>query len=249
MDASETTIYTTILISAITIGTIILYLVISLIRHHRSRLRLYQSKINAEIATLEKERTRMAADLHDELGPILSAAKFKLASIEVANGDEHIRAEVEQHLDSIITRMRDISKDLMPITLIRKGPVFAIEEFIYTNVPPGQLNVQFQPIGIPPIPEHKAIHLYRIVQEIVQNTVRHAKASRLSIRLTHQINTLSLVSEDNGKGFDTRTVTRKNNGRGLQNMLRRTEMLNGSMYLETAPGKGTRITIEIPIPA
>lgn len=246
MDASETTIYTTILIVAITIGSIILYLVISLIRQHRNRLKLYQSKINAEITTLEKERTRMAADLHDELGPILSAAKFKLASLELSNHDEKMRTEVEQHIDTIITRMRDISKDLMPITLIRKGPVFAIEEFIYTNVSPGQLCVQFSPAPIPTLPEQQAIHLYRIVQEIIHNTIKHAAASSLMIRLTHHDNILVISSEDDGKGFDLRSISRQNSGRGLQHMLSRTEMLHGAMYLESAPGKGTKITIEFP---
>ena len=106
--------------------------------------------------------------------------------------------------------------------------------------------MQFSPAPIPTLPEQQAIHLYRIVQEIIHNTIKHAAASSLMIRLTHHDNILVISSEDDGKGFDLRSISRQNSGRGLQHMLSRTEMLHGAMYLESAPGKGTKITIEFP---
>jgi signal transduction histidine kinase len=248
MDASETKIYYTILIVAVITGSIILYLIILLIRQHRSRLRLYQSKINTEITTLEIERSRMAADLHDELGPLLSAARFKLASIDVTGENRLILSEAEEHISSIIMRMRDISNDLMPVTLVRKGPVFAIEEFIHA-VMPCHVDIQFFPRNVPVIPAQQAIHLYRIVQEMVQNTLNHSGASKMSVRLFYNKGVLKLSCKDNGRGFDIKSVARERSGRGLQNMLSRTEMLNGNMFLDTGCKKGTRITIEIPFDA
>ena len=249
MDTPETTIYHAILIIAVTIGSIILYLIISLIRHHRSRLKLYQSKINAEITTLEKERTRMAADLHDELGPILSAAKFKLATIHVKEEERCMLSQVEDHIDTIIIRMREISKDLMPVTLIRKGPLFAIQEFLHSTLQSVQLDIQFYPCHVPDIPGAKGIHVYRIVQEIVHNTLKHARARHLKVYLHGTNNGLTLISEDDGNGFDLNQILREKTGRGLQNILSRTEILNGKMYLESMPGTGTRLMIEIPLPS
>ena len=247
MDTRETTIYHAVLIIAVIIGSIILYLIISLIRHHRSRLKMYQSKINTEITTLETERSRMAADLHDEVGPILSAAKFKLSVLHVNEDDIPLLQQVEHHIDSIITRMTDISKDLMPITLIRKGPVFAIQEYLYAIAPVAHLHIEFIAGFLPPIPETKSIHLYRIVQEVVHNTVKHSNATELIISLNHINDKIVFKSSDNGVGFDLNQVTRDKMGRGLQNILSRTEMLDGILYIDTGPGKGTMITVEASI--
>src|SRR5262245_1656804 len=131
MDPHQAKIYTAIIITSVIVGVIILYFVISLIRHQRKNLELYNLKIQAEITTTENERTRIACDLHDELGPLLSAVKFKISSLDTPlEEDKEMVEESAKHIDDIIQRMREISNDLMPNTLLRKGILYAMEEFI-----------------------------------------------------------------------------------------------------------------------
>src|SRR3954463_6378644 len=109
MDPRETTIFTAIVITSVILGAVILYFFISIIRQQRRNNALYQSKILAEITTLENERKRTAADLHDELGPILAAVKFQINSFELKDDDDIINLEkANRNIDTIIGRMRGI---------------------------------------------------------------------------------------------------------------------------------------------
>ena len=248
MDAHEATIYSAILITGVIIGIIIIYFIISIIRHQRRNIESYKAKIVAEIATLEKERTRIASDLHDEIGPVLSSIKFKINSIDINNDEDKFQLEkASMHIDDIIKRMREISNDLMPNTLLRKGPIYAIAEFIDQVVKTDKLKIEFKYYDVPEIPAERSIHLYRIIQEIIHNTVKHARAHNLKIELKTINDCLVLLSEDNGAGFDYSTASKENYGLGLRNLLNRTELLHGSMFVDSRHGKGTKFTIEIPL--
>jgi two-component system, NarL family, sensor kinase len=247
MDAHQTTIYAAILISGSIIGIIIVYFIISIIHQQRRNRILYKRSIEAEITTLEKERTRIAADLHDDLGPLLSSIKFKVGSLDVYSDTDTATVErVYELIDSLMQRMRDISTDMMPNTLLRKGVIAAISEFI-SNIPkPTSLTIQFLYADIPQLPLSRQVHLYRIVQEIIHNTIKHARASSLKIELKNTDLLLVLLSADNGTGFDYNLQSRENDGLGLRNLYSRTEILGGTLFVESARGKGTSYIIEIP---
>lgn len=253
MDPNQTKIYTAILITSFVVGGILIFFIVSLIQQQRRNNRLYKSKILAEITTLENERTRVANDLHDELGPLLSAIKLKLSSIETLSKDDEITmTETSEHITDIIHRMREISNDLMPTTLLRKGLTFAIEEFIYKFSKSGVseqtgLQINFKHVGIPELPKEKAINIYRMVQEIVHNTIKHAQASILSIEMKMNEDNLILSSEDNGKGFNYQSAIEENRGLGLRSLVSRNDIMTGNFYIDSALGKGTIYTIEIPI--
>lgn len=253
MDPEETEIYTPILITSFVVGGILVFFIVSLIQQQRRNNRLYKSKIQAEITTLENERTRIASDLHDELGPLLSAIKMKLSSIETQSvDDEKTMNETSEHITDIIQRMREISNDLMPTTLLRKGLTFAIEEFIYKFSKSGiseqtSLQINFKHRDIPELPKEKTINIYRMVQEIVHNTIKHAQASILSIELKKNANNLILSSEDNGIGFNYQSAIQENTGLGLRSLVSRNDIMGGNFYIDSSPGKGTIYTIEIPI--
>ena len=248
MDSHETKIFTAILITSIVLGAVILYFFISLIRQQRRINSLYKSKILAEITTLENERKRTAADLHDELGPILSAVKFQISSFDLTD-DEDVKnlKKANQNIDNIISRMRGIANDLMPNTLLRKGLVPAMESSIESMNKSNQLEIEFSASSLPELPEDTAINLYRILQEVVHNTLKHAKASELKIELKRNEDQLIILTEDNGIGFDFTNKSREAAGLGLRNLLSRTEVLGGSMYVDSKPDKGTRFTFEIPL--
>jgi len=247
MDAHQTSIYSAILIVSIIGGSILIFFIISMLLQHRRNIALYRSKIQAEITTLENERTRVSADLHDELGPLLFTIKFKLSSIETNTEDQKALEDANTHLDDIIQRIREISNDLMPGTLLRKGVYFAIEEFIDGLAKASQVHITFTYDTIVELPKEKAINLYRIAQEIIHNTLKHAKASSLHIELNAMDSKLIFTSHDDGTGFDYSTERKENTGLGLRNLLSRAELMGGNMYVESKPGEGTTYTIEIPL--
>ena len=248
MDARATTIFTAIVITSIILGAVIIFFFISIIRQQRRNIALYRSKILAEITTLEKERKRTAADLHDELGPILSAVKFQISSFELHDEDDkQTLVKANKNIDAIISRMRGIANDLMPNTLLRKGLIPALQASIESVNHDSHLSIEFISCTLPELPENAAVNLYRILQEIIHNTIKHADASRLKIEIREANGQLVILTEDNGKGFNYSGIAKESTGLGLRNLLSRTEILGGNMYVDSKPDKGTRFTFEIPL--
>lgn len=246
MDAKETSFYIAILIVCAVIGVFIAYFIVSIIRQQRRVVQLYRKNLLTEITTLEKERNRMASDLHDEIGPILSAVKLRINSLDIH--DEEDQEEVEKtnlQLDNLIKRMREISFDLMPASLTRKGFAAALNEFIDYVGKSSSLKINFQYTEAN-LTQSQAINLYRIIQEVIHNTIKHAEASELNVELRREREVIILSTMDNGKGFDYNERSREASGLGLQNLLRRTEILGGKMYFESKKGKGTTYIFEIP---
>jgi len=248
MDAYQTSIYTAILIASVIIGLIIVYFVISMIRQQRLNQQLYKSKISAEISTLEKERARIASDLHDEMGPVLSSVKLKVNCLDIMSPEDQAQLEkINSHIDQIILRMREISNDLMPTTFLRKGLVAAIEESIVDNDFNSDLQVKFQHSDIPALDPDKAIHVYRIVQELIHNTLKHARAKNLFLELNVKDGKLVLRCSDDGVGFNYNKLVNESAGLGLRSLLSRTDIMNGEMYVDNHRDKGTEYVFEIPL--
>lgn len=248
MDTQETKVYLAALIAAAVLGVVLVYFIITMIRQQRITQRLNREKIEAEILTLEKERQRIASDLHDDLGPILSAIKFKINSVEsISAEDNELIRKASEHVDETIQRIRQIAFNLMPNTLTRKGLVAATEELISKIMESLPLKISYQLNPIPDISLQKSINLFRMIQEIIQNTVKHAGASELFIKLDAKDKNIVLTTEDNGTGFDYEKVNDLNKGLGLRNLASRVEIMNGISAVETGPGKGVRYKFEIPI--
>lgn len=123
--------FNVVVIAAVILMLIIAFFVISIVREHKKILKWQQARIRAEINTLEGERRRIAGDLHDELGPLLSAIKLQINHLEPVNAEETaVLEKSSEQIDSIIQRFREISYNLLPNTLVRKGFIKATEEFI-----------------------------------------------------------------------------------------------------------------------
>jgi signal transduction histidine kinase len=209
---------------------------------------LYKRSLEAEIKLLEKERGRIAADLHDDLGPLLSSVKLNVGSLDLySERDTRTADRVYEHIDTMMQRMREISADMLPNTLERKGLIAAIDEFISNIRKPASLNIRFVHNDSSEFPSSQSIHIYRIVQEIIHNTIKHAQATELIIEIKQEGSMIVLLSGDNGKGFDYNLQSRENSGLGLRNLYSRTEMLGGNLGVESGRGKGTNYTIEIPL--
>jgi two-component system, NarL family, sensor kinase len=246
MDEKEKSFYTAILIVSAVVGVIITYFIISIIRQQRRTVRLYKQSLLTEITTLEKERSRMASDLHDEVGPLLSAIKLRIGSLDVSEADEEEVEKTDRQIDNLIKRMREISFDLMPTSLIRKGLTAALSEFIDYCSKSSPLKIHFQHKDIP-LSQPQAINMYRIVQEIIHNTIKHAGASQLLIELRQEKDKVVLATRDNGKGFNYEEKSSEAKGLGLQNLSRRAEIIGGKMFFESKKERGTTYIFEIPI--
>lgn len=157
MDTREATLLTAVVISGIVIGIIIVFFVISIVRQQRRNLLLQRQNLIAEIAAMEKERARIAADLHDDLGPVLSTIKFKIDGVETADAEETaLLQKASKQVDEVIERMRSIAVNLMPSVLLRKGLAEALQQSAARWETGSSL---------------------RIVQEVMHNAVKHAGAN------------------------------------------------------------------------
>jgi len=248
MDPKETKIYLAFLIGVVVLSIILIYFIITYIRQQKITLSIYQAKIQGEIITLEKERSRVSRDLHDELGPVLLSVKYNLNSFDLKNEDDlRIMEKTSETLDQVIARVREISNDLLPEALLRWGLQGALRESIEKIGSRSKLNVDFTCTNIPDLPLEQSVNVFRIVQEIIHNTLKHAAASRLKIELKKDGQQLLLITEDDGKGFNYSSESKEIKGLGLRSLLSRADLLNGKMYLDSKTGKGTRYVFEIPV--
>jgi signal transduction histidine kinase len=239
--------YITLLVSLI-IAIIIIYFFVSIIRYHRRYMKLQREKIFAEITIRENERKRIANDLHDSLGPLLSAVKLNISSVDIDEpSDRQILDKTAGYLDDIIASMRRISHDLLPNTLERKGLLEAVREFIQQVKNKQSVNIQLYIVKEIRVPKDKEIHIFRMVQEIVHNTIKHAQAKNLQIGFSEENGHLLCLTKDDGKGFDKAKILTGSQGLGLRSLESRCEILNGILTLESTPGSGTNYFIKIPV--
>lgn len=248
MDPREKELYNSILMVVAVIAAIMVYFIISIIRQQRRYRQLTQQKIKAEITTLENERRRIAADLHDEVGPLLSAVKLQINNIEdIPEYEQAIIQKSSMHIDDIIRKMREISNDLLPNVLVRRGLVAAIQDFIGKLKNASDLVIHFQHNDAIRFETAREVNMYRIVQEIIHNAVKHSKARELTIQLHMTDKLLRLATEDDGVGFDPDEIRKTKGGLGLLNLQSRTDVMGGEFSCETEKGKGTKYLFEIPL--
>jgi two-component system, NarL family, sensor kinase len=236
-----------VLISTAIICIIVLYFIISIVKQQKRISSWQKARIKAEIDTLEMERGRIAKDLHDNIGPLLSAVKFQINHLEPTDETEQaLVKKSSDQIDTIIQDFRNTSYNLLPNTLVRKGLVKAAEEFIHRLQKTNGVNIQLMAETIN-LPKEKEIILFRIIQEIVHNTVKHSKGDNLHISLTQHDGFIVMETADNGVGFTYVEKMKVANGLGLLGLQSRVEVLNGQMEVASEPGAGTKYHIRIPV--
>jgi len=197
----------------------------------------------------EIERERLARELHDGLGQMLVAIKLKLEST-VDHEDEKTKAiisDLRNMFDKTIDEIRRISNDLMPSGLQEFGIVNALRKLGNVISENKSIKVEVEAQNIPDQLDPKTLmYIYRITQEAITNSVKHAQASQIWIKLTQDEHFISLLVGDNGKGFKF-DKTHKFVGNGIYNMRERANMMNGTIEIKSEPGKGTTVFVQIPI--
>ncbi len=194
----------------------------------------------------ENERQRLARELHDGVGQLLSATKLNLSTIEL-NEKNKLQNSIDI-LDESIKEIRNISHNMVPDILNQQGLQIAIDNFIQKINQTNKIQLYFECNGFleSSLNSTEKLMLYRIVQEAVQNTLKYAQASEMQIQLSADEQEISLLLQDNGKGFDIDNL-KEYNGIGIRNMKLRTDYLKGNFEIESSPKNGTIIIVEIPI--
>lgn len=237
----------TVIITSLLIAIVIVFFVISVIRYHKRYILLQKERIQAQIMIQEQERKRIANDLHDSLGPMLSTVKLYMHSITVdTDADQEALGKASDYIDETIGNLREISYNLLPGSLSRNGLVTVVKEFLSRLAGRHAIKISFETAGDITIPQNTELHLFRIVQEVVHNTIKHSEASSLKLLLTRQADGLFLLTEDNGKGFDLYKKREASSGLGLKSIENRCEMINAGLKIVTQKNKGCKIIIKVP---
>jgi PAS domain S-box-containing protein len=203
----------------------------------------------AVVDAQEKERAEIGKELHDNVNQILSTAKLYL---ELARSDEKERLNLisrsTENIFNAINEIRAISRSLVPTSISDLGIIESINDLMENVRATKKLNAEFYYTpGIETlINEKQQLMLFRIIQEQVNNVLKHAEATNLIIELMVDFSMVDLTISDNGKGFDKENNKLKR-GVGLANITSRTELFNGEVNLITAPGKGCTLNIHIPV--
>lgn len=216
------------------------------------KLQLVEEKIRAAslMEGQEGERKRLAADLHDGIGQMLTGLRLhseKVKSFDFINTKQAKSFNELQHLiQETIEATRTVSFNLAPSVLSDFGVVPAIR--ILTEQVSKVKNITFniQNENINRLPEAIETCLYRITQEAIHNAIKYAKCNLINIQLSGNEQFVKLIVSDNGEGFDIKLVENKMGGSGLKNMQARAELLNGTFKIQSKIGKGTNVKIEIP---
>lgn len=215
-----------------------------------------ENEINTSKAVISGqniEQKRISVELHDGLGHILTLVSLNISTIlnHVKNLEWDIinlkLEELKSLQNQAITELRNISNNLMPNLIIEEGIEEAINEFCIRLERNSNINISFYCERIPQnIDTEKVIAIYRMTQEIMNNSVKHAQADKLSIKLLIENNILHLKIKDNGIGFDISTIKNKK-GRGLKNIQARTNLHHGELHISSKKEVGTEIHISMPL--
>jgi two-component system NarL family sensor kinase len=240
-------------VSTAAMASIVILLLVVLIivfrSNHRKKLQAeyqQQSRLQLEtiVQTQEEVQQSIARDLHDGLVQIIGAAKMSLESVgpqtEKSLALSRI-ADASRIIDEAVAEARNISHQMLPYSLLRGGLEAAIEELLAKSFP----NYTFQKADASPqLSEDVIINVYRIVQELVNNVIKHSDADHVTLAMTTSRTSMTLKFEDNGKGFDKTLIK---NGVGLTNIRTRCELIYGTIGLDSTVGKGTSFTLTIPL--
>lgn len=204
--------------------------------------------LNTVIETEEKERKRVAEDLHDGLGSLLSSLSIY---IDIIDDEGLSKEEKEKHLDytrnlinEAIISSKEIANNLRPSTLSRFGLVASLKSFCEKINDTKKININFQSDEIKITENQIEIALFRIVNELINNTLKYASADNIRINLTKQNNTIYLHYKDDGLGFDKNEALQRD-GSGLKNISTRVESINGNVEIESKKGEGIEVKIKV----
>tara|TARA_B110000908_G_scaffold138073_1_gene164036 strand:- start:818 stop:1801 length:984 start_codon:yes stop_codon:yes gene_type:complete len=208
------------------------------------------SAVQSIIETQENERRRIALEIHDGIGPQLSSSIYHLETIidRIKENDPQTANELQSLVEvsnDVSEELRSVSHSLMPRVLLDFGIVAALQGLINRINASNKCRVEFiNSFSGEELDQAIELNLYRITQELLNNGVKHANATNIFVQLVKNGDRLTLMVEDNGRGFEMNELT-NSDGIGLSNIEMRTKVLGGELNIDSSPNRGTVITIEV----
>lgn len=208
-----------------------------------------ENKLTALASMLEgqeQERARIASDLHDSLGGLLASIKSHFNALKPTAEQPTITEKTNYLIDEAATEVRRISHNMMPRALVLAGLNGALQDLALDLKSQG-VDCDLELFGLDDqLEQHTSLTIYRIVQELAHNVIKHAHATHLLLQLLRNDGLLTIIAEDNGKGFNVQEAIQKK-GLGLANIESRVKLLNGSIEWDAVPEEGTTVSISIPL--
>jgi PAS domain S-box-containing protein len=205
------------------------------------RKHLEKYLLSKVIETEEKARKQFAADLHDDLGPTLSSIKLHLGLLEHSKDPGKFKETLtiaSDLLSEAISKMRIIANNLMPRLIENYGLEAAINSFVNTMPKKGTFSIEFNSnLNGRRFPKQVELHFYRIVCELINNTIKHAGATVARVKLNYSRSLLKLTYTDNGKGYNVEDINKKTSGMGVSNILQRVNVIDGKIQFLKKKGK------------
>jgi len=200
----------------------------------------------------ETERKRMAIEIHDGVGQMLTALKFSCEALETKDDrNNEILTNIKKMLQEVIKETRRISSNLLPTVLNDFGLPAGVNDLVTGLMKLGEVEIDYQNETDleDRLTIQKEIAAYRITQEALNNAMKHAKADQIDIKMTNDAEYLYISIEDNGQGFISSKSKKNSNqgGNGLRNMQERTKLIEGNIYINSALNKGTQVFLEVPL--
>lgn len=246
MGAEERKIFIAFGIVAIFLAIVILFFLINLYYQQKKYRQLQREKVNAEINATELERNVIATELHNDIGPYLSSIKMRLDVMETDT-----RAEMEEcmtALDICIKQVRGMAKALAPLNIYQQPFQTALRHYIHTLNFKNSIQIEFTEREQIQLTADQHNQVYRILQEIINNTIKHANATHLMIEVGKDKTELLIRTSDDGIGYNIEKLRAANKlGLGLLGIQSRIEYLNGTISISEKKIKGTKYNIRIPL--
>jgi signal transduction histidine kinase len=203
----------------------------------------------------EEERKRLAMDIHDGIGQMLTSLKFQIESIDVRNdtGAEKKLEEIQQLINEVIKEVRRVTFNLKPTVLGDYGLQAGLNVFIreigkLTNI---ELSYVVESDITHRLPQKTENNIFRIVQEAINNAIKYSGTKKIEVRLKQTESDIVITIKDDGIGFNEKMVEARSmnieSGRGFFNMYERTEYISGHLDIKSAPGQGTTVTLSVPV--
>jgi signal transduction histidine kinase len=213
-----------------------------LLEKERMSIRFEQTLLRSKLEIQEETFTYISREIHDNIGQVLSLARINLNSVNTAGNEQRITL-IDELMGKAITDLRNLSHSLDTDLIRNTGWIKAAERLLLALGKTGTCKVTLSiEEDLPALGNEKPIILFRMIQEIINNIIKHAKAKEIKFQAERKENGITIRIEDDGKGFDRTIVTP---GAGLQNLEIRAKMIDANLYIHTVPGGGTSFTISV----
>ncbi len=213
-----------------------------ILENERMKTRFEQTLLQSKLEIQEETFTYISREIHDNIGQVLSMARLNLNSLDLPEVNQKIEL-IDEMLEKSIADLRSLSHSLDSDRIRINGWVNEVEKLLIYLQKSGKYKVHTSTADdLPPLGKDKPIILFRIIQEAINNIIKHAGANEINFAVTHKNNNIIIEIKDNGKGFDMNSAAA---GSGLNNLLSRSKMINAEINITSNPGEGTLVIISV----